>query len=354
MRRIDTSLWKEFVVGDLFPRIIKPSVFHVREVEQCADGVEYVVRSKFNNGVKYVVKRPTATTNPIGTISFGAENAAFFYRTKEWISGRDIYYIDTRHLTENTCLFIISCLQRISAKYPYNFGLFPKLLAKETIKLPVTSQGLPDYDYMDKTIVRLKRKSHKHLVSIQEAIEKAEESKKLIDISHWRDFPISKLFDIHPTKSYKLNNAYLFDNGSNPVVVNSSYNNGIGGYTTREITEQGNIITFSDTTSEDSIFYQPKDFIGYSHVQGMYPLPPYEKKWNEMSLLFFLVVFKKAVKAINVNYVNKFTREMAGNIVIKLPVTNDGQPDFAYMEETVKRLSAKVRQYFELLGDVVK
>lgn len=353
MKKVETSHWKEFVVGDLFC-IVKPSVFHAREVEKCADGVEYVVRSKFNNGVKYVVERPSAETNPIGTISFGAENASFFYRTKEWISGRDIYYIDSRHLTENTCLFIISCLQRIAAKYPYNFGLFPKLLAKETIKLPTTDQGQPDYDYMDKTVARMKEKAHKALFTRQEAIERAENNKKKIDISHWRDFSISQLFDIHPTKSYKLNNAVLFDGGSNPVIVNSSYNNGIGGYSSLGNTERGNIITFSDTTSEDSIFYQPREFIGYPHIQGMYPLPPYDKEWNMKSLLFFLVVFKKAVKSINVDYVNKFTREMAGNIVVKLPATPNGQPNFAYMENTIKALTEKVELHFALLNEVVK
>ena len=47
------------------------------------------------------------------------------------------------------------------------------------------------------------------------------------------------MFDIHPTKAYGMTNAQLMDDGENPVVVNSSFNNGIGGYTTQPITEQG-------------------------------------------------------------------------------------------------------------------
>ena len=65
----------------------------------------------------------------------------------------------------------------------------------------------------------------------------------------------------------------MFDlNGITPVVANSSQNNGIGGYTNKKPTEDGGIITFSDTTTSDSIFYQSSPFVGYPHVQGLYPL----------------------------------------------------------------------------------
>lgn len=164
---------------------------------------------------------------------------------------------------------------------------------------------------------------------------------KKINTTKWQDYKVGELFDIHPTKSYKLNNAYLFDNGKNPVVVNSSYNNGIGGYTSLGNTEKGNIVTFSDTTSEDSVFYQADEFVGYPHVQGMYPLPPYEKEWDKLSLLFFLVIFKKNVSLLNVDYVNKFTRKLAADIVVKLPTCPNGTLDFDYMRRVIQSLINK-------------
>ena len=46
---------------------------------------------------------------------------------------------------------------------------------------------------------------------------------KLIKIEEWGSFPVGKLFDIHPTKAYKLTNSSLMEeDGVNPVVVNSS------------------------------------------------------------------------------------------------------------------------------------
>lgn len=158
-----------------------------------------------------------------------------------------------------------------------------------------------------------------------------------IDTSKWESFKIGNLFEIHPTKAYKMTNSTLMDNdGKYPVVVNSSYNNGIGGYTNQQPTESGNIITFSDTTSSDAIFYQKEAFVGYPHVQGMYPKKPFENSWNEASYLFFLSLFRAKATNSNYNYVNKFTRDLASEMYVLLPVDENHQPDFSYMESYMK------------------
>ena len=142
--------WKTYKIKDVFPNIVKPAVYHTREVKENPEGIPYVVRSKFNNGVKYYVERPNSNVNPAKVISFGAENATFFYQKSEWISGRDMYYIDTRGIDECACLFITSCLQPIAEKYSYNYGMFPDLLKEERIKLPANKNGDPDYAFMEK------------------------------------------------------------------------------------------------------------------------------------------------------------------------------------------------------------
>ena len=156
---IDVSTWGEFEIGKIFPNIIKPVVYHTREVKQDKMGIPYVVRSKFNNGIKYRVKKPNGKINPAKVISFGAENATFFYQKFEWISGRDIYYIDTSNISEYACLFITACLQPIAVIYSYNFGLFPDQLRKEKIKLPIQANGYPDYDFMDSYMKKIDLKS---------------------------------------------------------------------------------------------------------------------------------------------------------------------------------------------------
>ncbi len=161
--KIDISKWVEFKIGNIF-EIVSPKVYHTREVKENSNGIPYVVRSKFNNGIKYMVEKDERfIVNPKGVISFGAENASFFYQENEYISGRDMYYIDTRNLSRNTALFIIACLEKLTLKYSYNFGLFPKLLKEEKIKLPIKSNGEPDYEYMDKYMTELLNKAKNKL-----------------------------------------------------------------------------------------------------------------------------------------------------------------------------------------------
>ena len=167
---------------------------------------------------------------------------------------------------------------------------------------------------------------------------------KQIDMPNCKNFCVGNLFDIHPTKAYKITNKdLLVENGVNPVVVNSAYNNGIGGYTNLDTTENGNIITFSDTTTADAIFYQESCFVGYPHIQGLYP-KCYDDKWNKYSLLFFLTVFKKTAFAQNFDYANKFTRDLAKNIMVSLPKDSYGNPDFVYMEDYMKRILDKTKK----------
>ena len=142
-----------------------------------------------------------------------------------------------------------------------------------------------------------------------------------IETSQWKSFIVGDLFDIHPTNAYKCTNHELYDGGCNPVIVNSSYNNGVGGYSSLKTTEKGNMITFSDTVDANTIFYQEKDFIGYPHVQGLYPKGKYKSKWSKYRLIFFATVFRKIALTKGFDYGNKFRRDIALKLCIALSLS---------------------------------
>lgn len=171
------------------------------------------------------------------------------------------------------------------------------------------------------------------------------------------DFTVKKLFDIHPTAAYKLTNNDLYStSGTTPVLANSSFNNGIGGYIGLEPTEKGGIITFSDTTNGAStMFFQPNDFIGYSHVQGMYPYD--SSHWNEKCCLYFIASMQRA-SGCRFDYANKFNRDIVSALKVKLPIQTDSNdkaiidtdyfyhekgyiPDWDYMVEKITALEVK-------------
>ena len=172
-----------------------------------------------------------------------------------------------------------------------------------------------------------------------------------IDTSKWGEFRVGDLFEIKPTKSYKMRNADLLDGGNTPVVVNSAFNNGIGGFTTQEPTEKGGIITFSDTVDANTIFYQEKPFAGYSHVQGVYPVGEWANEWDKYSLLFFASCFKSTALRYGFDYSNKFRRDVALELKVLLPQTPNHTPDFDYMEDYMKEITKLAAKRVEKLKE---
>lgn len=155
----------------------------------------------------------------------------------------------------------------------------------------------------------------------------------------YKKFQICELFDIHPTNAYKLTNAYLFDkDGTIPVVTNTSENHGRSGFSKLKSTEH-DIITFSDTAnkSPDSIYYQEGEFIGYSHVQGMYP---YASEWTKYSLMYLVTLLRKKTKGLY-DYYSKMSRDIISNMSIMLPICADDEIDFRYMEMFIKKMEDK-------------
>lgn len=166
-----------------------------------------------------------------------------------------------------------------------------------------------------------------------------------VDTSTWGEFKVGELFDVHPTKAYKLKNSDLLSvDGEIPVVVNSSYNNGIGGYSKLEPTEQPGILTFSDTTSgSNTLFYQNQAFIGYAHVQGMYPK---NFELTDLTALFMIATLRATIDQRKWDYTNKLNRTTVIEMHVKLPLKQGTNPadysqndiDWHYMESFMSRV----------------
>lgn len=172
-----------------------------------------------------------------------------------------------------------------------------------------------------------------------------------LNVDDWKYFQIGKMFDIYPTKDYKgMSWRDLDDGGTIPVIANSAMNNGIHGFCSLPPTEHGNIITFSDTTEDNTFFYQPEAFIGFAHVQGMHPIG---REWSEKELLFFVTILTFANRDL-FNYGRKMRRDTISSSKVKLPAKKNGDrfvidpnkkfsdegliPDWEWMENYMKSL----------------
>ncbi|NLD21051.1 MAG: restriction endonuclease subunit R [Bacteroidales bacterium] len=146
----------------------------------------------------------------------------------------------------------------------------------------------------------------------------------------WGEYELGNLFDIRPTKYYKLKNEEILSpNGTVPLISNSSTDNGVMGFSNLDAKNTGNTLTCSDTTmGAETMFYQEKDFIGYSHIQHLIPkFEPFNKSIAKM-----IISACRVVTSNKYDYGNKFNREAMNKTKIQLP-TKDGEIDFDYIEK---------------------
>lgn len=330
MTKIDTSTWKEFRVGDIFECETTAGIANKNNLVE--GNIPYITRSAENNGLSGTCGNIEKIVKG-NCITIGAEGFTAFYQKNDFVAGNKVYTLRHPQMNETIGLYLSSVLNILSSNYSFADARILDKIKEERIRLPVKEVEEIDFEYMEKYIKNIENRVSVSLTALQEVQGK----NKMINIKEWKSFKIGDLFEIYPTKSYKETNNTLFnDEGKTPVIVNSSYNNGIGGYTNKEPTEKAGIITFSDTTTADSIFYQDNDFVGYSHVQGLHPIGEYKDKWNKNRLQFFVSVFKSSAKNKNFDYGNKFTREAASNLTVFLPTQLDDSIDFEYMDKYIE------------------
>lgn len=164
----------------------------------------------------------------------------------------------------------------------------------------------------------------------------------------WGEYKLGDLFEIKPTKYYKLKNEEILnENGTVPLISNSSTDNGVMGFSNLEAKNVGNTITCSDTTmGAETMFYQEKDFIGYSHIQHLVPkFKPFNRSIAKMIISACRVVTSKKY-----DYGNKFNRDAMNKTKIQLP-TKDGKIDFDFIE---KYMAAIEKERLKILEDYLK
>lgn len=338
--------FKEFKIGDLFDS--KNGNFDIQKTHLNNKGHQVVSAGLENSGVigKTDIKAKIFPKNTLTCDMFGN----VFYRDFEYkmvTHARVMCLHPNFELNKKIGLYIVSAMNYLKFIFSFaNMATWSKI-ENLIISLPILNDTIA-FTYMESYIKELEAERLKELEAYlkvtglndytlsqkeQEALKafenlstpKRERERERVSGTpnevplKWESFKIGELFEIKPTKAYKMTNTTLFETkGDVPVVTNSSLNNGVSAYVGLEPTEKGNMITYSDTTTSEGIFYQPRDFVGYSHIQGLYHLV-HKDKWNRYSLLYFVSVFRKASFG-KFDYGNKFNRKIAKEMRVLLPV----------------------------------
>lgn len=156
---------------------------------------------------------------------------------------------------------------------------------------------------------------------------------------------LSDLFIRQTTKAYTGYNSddLIMDDGEVPVIVNSSKNNGVAGYSNYKALNEGNVITLSDTVNpEETVFYQKKDFIGFSHVNKL--IPKFEG-FDELVALYVVISFRRSIRGIY-DYNKKFTSEITDQeLILPIKTGTEHDLDLEYIRNFILNLIPKFYEF---------
>ena len=321
---------------------------------------DYITRTSQNQGILqktgFVNKE---NINSAGNWSLGLLQMDFFYRYKPWYAGQFVRKIIPKiKFNKNSILYFSVILnkqkQNLLSVLVRNVD---KIFLNTKVNLPILENGKIDFDFMESFIAELESERIAELETERIAEFEAyllatglkdysltkKEQKVLKDFENgdieWREFKLGNLFEVNPTKYYRLKNDEIISkNGKVALISNSSTNNGVMGFSNLEGSNKGNTITCSDTTlGGDTMYYQENDFIGYSHIQHFVPkFEPFNKA------IALAVITASRISTLNkYDYGNKFNRKAMNNTNIQLP-TNSNEPNYTVMETLISAIQKLV------------
>ena len=325
--------WKTFLLKDIYD-IRMGNGFDKNKLDLDTPEINLVSRQSYNNGVDVkvgLVKGVKPFEAGLVTVALGGSYlGSCFVQLEPFYTAQNVAVMKAKYkeMTNEVNNFISGLVRYESSVKYYAFGreLNTHIRTDFEVKLPVDKKGNPDWQFMEDYIKSL---HHKPLTT-----NNKKDFIPKLDVEKWGEFRVGDLFDIHPTKAIDGVNSEECVGYGAPLVVNQSNNNGVVGLCDYPPSEKGGIITFSDTWEGETFFYQPDDFIGFAHVQGMY------SKIGAISgecLLFISTVLEFEARG-RYSYGRKKRRDTIKNVVLKLPADSDGNPDWQFMENYIKSL----------------
>ena len=193
-----------------------------------------------------------------------------------------------------TGLFVCSVLKHDKYRYSYGRKWTLDNMKATKVKLPATSDGTPDWQWMELSI------------------------DSIYKVASYDDIELERV-DVWSEKAIPYVTRTDLDNSVKSLVLSAGLAN----------IEAGNAIVIGDTTS--TISYQPGPFVAGEHIIAA------RADWmNKYTGLFITCLLRQ--ERYRYSYGRAYKLDSIRNTELRLPVTSDGVPDWQWMENYIKSL----------------
>lgn len=337
--------WKEFYLNEIFTSIQRGK--RLKKNNHKKGNKPYVSSTSLNNGVDGFVgnSENIREFKHCLTIANSGSVGSTYFQPFSFVASDHITKLENEIFNKYIYQFISSISKRLSEKYSFNREINDKRIQREKILLPVNSKGEPDYVFMEQFMRQKEQeKIDKFQKYIAKRIEQVKDFKTLKPLNQieWGEFYLNQIFtEIQRGRRLKKDDH---KKGSMPYISSSSINNGVDGYVSNKdkVRIFSKCLSIANSGSVGATFYQPFSFVASDHITKLE-----NKNFNEFIYLFISGITKRLSEKYSFNREINDTRIQREKIL--LPTDKNGQPDYDYMENYIKKLEyEKLIKYLKL------
>ena len=366
--------FREFRLGEVFYLKSSKQIFHAQNLEIYDEQIEgsnpYVVRATTNNGIRgYVIEDPSHL-NDGNTLSFAQDTFSVFYQAQPYFTGNKVKILMPKFAEFNSkiALYMVSNFNHVLQDCTWGLGSNVNSISEIKIILP-TLGGEINFSFMEKFIEELERerveelererveeldaylratglKNYELTQSEKSALAKFDEFNRRGGVA--KKFKIGDLFKVVSNPQLNKESFHFSDNGEYPYFTRTVLNNGIAGYVDyldEKHKINGNSLAVGMLGMQ--FFYMEKDFYAGQFTKTIYPK---FDNFNKDIAQYFICWLNKKQNFYQSHLVRDFER-LFNETKILLPISENGEIDYKYMENFIKAIEKLVIKDVVLWAD---
>ena len=354
--------WEGFDLIDIFD--IKDGYYNKKPPLDKDGTIPFLGATQNNNGVTAFYRKETIENwDKVGNLSSKDVHLRFFpgnclavtnngsvghiyYQLQMFTCSHDItpLYLKNFVLTKELAHFLIPLLQKSGESFEYGKKWRPKRMRKSKLMLPIDFQGQPNWQFMEDYIKQEQKQQAQKIIDYYE--------RKLVELAgdvvgldkvEWKTFRFTEVFQ-EIQRGKRLTKANHTD-GPKPYISSTSENNGVDAFIGNEtgVRKFEDVLTLANSGSVGSTFYQQFEFVASDHVTALK-----SENADKYAYLFLSTVVKRLEEKYSFNREINDTRIKREKVI--LPADKEGNPNFQYMSDFVKKLELdKVQEVLEYI-----
>lgn len=301
----------------------------------------FIGASELNNGITAFTgsQNESVDRNVLGVNYNGSVGFAFYHPYKAVFSDdvKRVKWKNSNHNNRYTLLFLASMIGQQKCKYAYGYKFNSQRMKRQKVLLPILQDDAIDWAFME---AYMRQKEQQIL---KPAIERL--CKRLIEsnilgggnllCAKWKPFYFTEVFtEIQRGKRLKKADH---EDGETPYVSSTSYNNGVDGFIGNKggIREFSDCLTLANSGSVGCAFYHNYTFVASDHVTKLK-----RSGIDEYAYLFIVPIVNRLAEKYSFN--REINDERIKREKLLLPVTDEGEIDFAFMSSFMKNVEQDI------------